>query len=59
MHSYQSTYIDHVVPDELHLFLEILIESWVSDAVELDITEKWKQADLFQGATLNKGQAGI
>eukprot|EP00731_Ephydatia_muelleri_P016123 Em0009g547a len=54
--------IDHVVRDELHLFLrimDILIENLISYAVELDIRATRKQTDLLQGATLKKVQASI
>ena len=54
--------LDHVVPDELHLFLrimDILIENLISYAVELDIRATRKQTDLLQGATLKKVQASI
>eukprot|EP00731_Ephydatia_muelleri_P013392 Em0007g702a len=50
--------LDHVVPDELHLFLrimDILIENLLSYAVELDIRATRKQTDLLQGATIKKG----
>ena len=50
--------LDHVVPDELHLFLrimDILIENLISYAVELDIRATRKQTDLLQGATIKKG----
>eukprot|EP00731_Ephydatia_muelleri_P012979 Em0007g289a len=49
--------LDHVVPDELHLFLrimDILIENLISYAVELDIRATRKQTDLLQEATLKK-----
>ena len=52
--------LDHVVPDELHLFLrimDILIENLISYAVELDIRATRKQTDLLQEATLKKMQA--
>ncbi|KAL5497563.1 hypothetical protein EMCRGX_G014056 [Ephydatia muelleri] len=51
---------DHVVPDELHLFLrlmDVLIANLISYAVELDIRATRKQTDLLQGAT--KVQASI
>ncbi|KAL5479704.1 hypothetical protein EMCRGX_G023264 [Ephydatia muelleri] len=54
--------LDHVVPDELHLFLRIMdirIENLISYAVELDIRATRKQTDLLQGATLKKVQASI
>eukprot|EP00731_Ephydatia_muelleri_P022103 Em0014g694a len=50
--------LDHVMPDELHLFLQIMdifIENLISYAVELDIRATRKQTDLLQGATLKKG----
>ena len=52
--------LDHVVPDELHLFLrlmDVLIANLISYAVELDIRATRKQTDLLQGAT--KVQASI
>ena len=54
--------LDHVVHDELHLFLrimDILIENLISYAVELDIRATRKQTDFLQGATLKKVQASI
>ena len=54
--------LDHVVPDELHIFLrimDILIENIITQAVELDIKATRKKQDPLCGATLLKLQGMI
>ena len=51
--------LDHVVPDELHIFLrimDILIENIITQALELDIKATRKKQDPLCGATLLKLQ---
>ena len=47
--------LDHVVPDELHLFLrimDVLIENIISQAVESDIKASRRQTDVLSGQKL-------
>eukprot|EP00731_Ephydatia_muelleri_P010323 Em0005g909a len=49
--------LDHVIPDELHWFLrvmDVLLENVVLQAVQWDVKVNKKQADLLQGAMLQK-----
>ena len=54
--------LDHVVPDELHLFLrnmDILMENLTTQAVKIDKMATKKKSDPLLGETLCKLQAAI